>query len=204
MTHVINLVWMVFGRLTVLNRKWKTPHGNITWECECECWNKKIVAWGNLRWWSTVSCGCYISERLKERHTTHGMKWTRPYNIYRTMISRCYNQNATNYWDYWWRWITICNRWRESFVNFWEDMWWSYFEWWSIDRIDTNEEYSLNNCRWTTSKEQSRNRRSNRIIKYNGEELCLMDWAKKLWISHQKLSYRINAGWDIHRIFNTK
>jgi hypothetical protein len=74
------------------------------------------------------------------------------------MIQRCNNQKHKYYNDYGARGITVCDEWLDinNFIN---DMFPSYQEGLSIDRIDNNKGYSKDNCRWTTKSIQARNTR---------------------------------------------
>lgn len=77
---------------------------------------------------------------------------------YRSMISRCYNQEHTNYRNYGGRGITVCDRWIGSYVNFREDMGFRPVGL-TLDRIDPNGNYEPSNCRWATWSQQNKNKR---------------------------------------------
>ena len=53
----------------------------------------------------------------------------------------------------------------------------------SIDRIDSDGDYSPDNCKWSTRQEQVRNRRSNRNITYRGETLTLVEWSERFGLN---------------------
>lgn len=84
------------------------------------------------------------------------------------MIQRCYNPKHTAYKRYGGRGITVCEEWRNSFLNFQE---WAFstgydenaeFHKCTIDRIDNDKGYSPNNCRWADAKTQNNNKSNSR------------------------------------------
>lgn len=114
------------------------------------------------------------------------------------MISRCTNENRPDYKYYGGRGITVCDRWRNSFGSFLEDMG-ERPEGMSIDRKQNSIGYGPDNCKWSTSKQQMQNVRTNRNITFNGETLCLMEWARRIGINKQSLSDRIKRGWPLEK-----
>lgn len=111
------------------------------------------------------------------------------------MRGRCFNKNNKNYKNYGYRGISICNDLvnKNGFANF---VKWAmengYKENLTIDRIDTNGNYSPENCRWVTYKENQNNRRNNRLIQCNGEVKTLSEWAEVCGITQTELKRRLD------------
>ena len=90
------------------------------------------------------------------------------YQIWQGMKARCLNPNNPHYANYGGRGIKICDEWINNFNQFVADMKDRPCGY-SIDRIDNNGDYTPNNCKWSTKKEQQRNRRiTKKIIINNG------------------------------------
>jgi hypothetical protein len=93
------------------------------------------------------------------------------------MIQRCYDPASTSYESYGQRGITVCDRWRghDGFENFLADVGERPSLKHSIDRIDNEGHYELSNCKWSTVKEQNRNRRSTRWVDFRGRTMSLAE-----------------------------
>lgn len=135
----------------------------------------------------------------------HGMYKSRIYKIWESMKLRCYSVHQTAYKDYGGRGITVCTEWLNDFMMFYN---WAisngYNDRLTLDRIDVNGNYEPLNCRWLTMKEQTRNKRNNRFLTYNGLTKCIVDWANETGIDRRTLTKRIDVlGWTVEKALNT-
>ena len=128
---------------------------------------------------------------------------TKLFYIWGGIKARCYNKNNKQYKYYGARGIIVCDEWTNDFVSFYN---WAmangYKEHLSIDRIDFNGNYEPTNCRWTTNKEQQRNKSNNRFITYKNETKILTDWCNELNISIATMSARLKK-LSIEKAFTT-
>jgi hypothetical protein len=81
------------------------------------------------------------------------------YITWMNMRSRCSNTNRPDYNRYGRKGISVCPEW-ESFEQFYADLGRAPSPDHSIDRIDSKQGYSKENCRWLHKSEQSANRRA--------------------------------------------
>ena len=188
MTKKIDIVGKRFGKLTVIEEcKEHDKHNKIVYKCLCDCGNICYKQSSPLRTGRTKSCGC-----LKP-----GKSSTKLYNIYHSMKKRCYNRHDPRFERWGKRGIKVCSEWLDDFMNFYT---WAinngYQEGLTIDRIDNDKDYSPDNCRWTTSKVQANNRRSNIYLTYNGEVKTIAQWSEQLDIHYKCLWKRHKLGWS--------
>ena len=159
---LIDLTDQMFGRLTVLERAENNKHGMARWHCVCLCGKTITIRSSSLVSGHTKSCGCLKIEGIRKLKTTHGMVHHPAYISWLNMKTRCGYKNHHGWVNYGGRGISVCERWFDSFENFWADMGNTYKEGLSIDRIDNEKGYSPGNCRWATKVQQTNNTRMSR------------------------------------------
>lgn len=119
---------------------------------------------------------------------------------WKNMLERCENPNLPGYEIYGGRGITVCKEWHSFFPFYSWALSNGYADDLTIDRIDNNQGYSPQNCRWVTPKTNARNRRSNHLVTFDGETLCVAEWAERLGITHQAMSDRLKSKyWDLRQ-----
>lgn len=161
------------------------------WVCRCMCGTINIVREDSLH------------RRCRKCHTagvsTHGMSKTPEFAAWSQMISRCTDSKRADWDDYGGRGVAVCDRWRDSFANFYADMGPRPSRNHSLDRYPNNEgNYAPENCRWATVSQQARNRRSNRMVEYEGQTLALAEICDKhAVVSYSIVLKRLGYGWTL-------
>lgn len=176
-----------YGNLTIVefDHERRTPNGTLRryMKCQCDCGNICIIALHSLKSGKTKSCGCI--KGLAQR----GYKYNYPhlYPVYDNIKKRCYNENDSQYKYYGERGIKMCDNWLQDRNAFYK---WAithgYKEGLQLDRIDTNKNYCPENCRFLTAKENSRNKRNNRLIYYNGNEYVFSEFCETFNIVNRR------------------
>lgn len=188
-----------FGMLTAVERVRVAPR-KTHWRCLCDCGASRVVAAHHLAAGATRSCGCM-------QRTRDGRSKSREYAIWRHMISRCHDPRANNFRFYGGKGRFVCEGWRESFDAFLAGVGEAPGPDYTLDRMDTDGDYTCGrcrqcveggrpmNCRWATKHVQSRNMRSNRVYEHDGRSMILKDWAAALGMRYLTLHARLERGW---------
>jgi len=182
-----------FGLLTVLSysHKYRRKH---YWNCLCKCGIISKVETSSFVIGKTKSCGC-LKKKGKEKLTTHAKSHLSEYHIWQSIKARCLNKTNHAFHQYGGRGITICQEWKMSFLNFYNDMGPRPSPDHSIDRINNMKGYTRSNCRWADQRQQCRNKRTNLVITHDKRTLCAKEWAELLNIPYKRLWRRLRHGW---------
>lgn len=183
--------------------------GKAKWECQCECGNVKSVEGYALRKGKTTSCGCWNLEVGRIAHEK-AYPNSNAYRVWKAMKTRCSNTTVENYKNYGGRGIKVCDRWRNSFPNFIEDMGPRPSMQHTIHRIDNDGPYEKSNCKWADKAEQSYNKRVTRRVEVDGKHYTLPELRNlvpiedQVPVSNASLRFRmIKAGWGIRQALTT-
>lgn len=192
------LVGKRFGRLKVIRRNGSSKHKRALWLCRCDCGNEITVIGNSLTVGRVNSCGCLRKELAADKMTSHGFttkdNFHPLYELWKGIKDRTSNPNNVGWHNYGGRGIKICDRWKDSFPNFLEDMGERPSKKHSIDRIDNDGDYCPTNCRWATKKEQSYNTRRNKTIIIDGIEKTIPQWCKIYGMSQVTFYKRVRSG----------
>lgn len=197
-THdrISTMIGQKFGRLTVIERapnKSEKPR----WKCACECGGSTISFASSLRRGRARSCGCLKIEMFVARKgELHYQSRTPEYSAWSHMVQRCTNPSSKSYKHYGARGITVCERWRTSFVDFLADMGKRPTNEHSLDRIDNDQGYEPGNCRWATIHTQNTNKRqTSKMLTAFGVTKSIPDWGRERNLLTVTIRYRLAHGY---------
>lgn len=191
-----------YGRLTPIGEIFSHLNNRYI-KAQCDCGVVKDYIIYSLIKGNTRSCGCYNLEILHSRRK-HGEYHKHPlYHVWRAMNRRCYNQNDKRYKNYGGRGIMLCVEWKESYQSFYKWAIDGYKNGLQIDRINNDGNYCSENCRWVTSKENSRNKTNSKLTLVKAREIRQLSATKKYSGKELALIYNIHPA-NISSILNNK
>lgn len=199
----------VYGLLTVSEYVGINYNYQKTWLCVCECGNKKVIIDACLKNGNTRSCGCLQDLSRRTAKVIHGQSRkeseTPEYKAWTAMKCRCYNENSTRYENWGGRGITVCDKWLNSFENFYKDMGKRPSPQHSLDRFpDNNGNYESNNCRWATKEEQASNKSTGIFIEHNGKNTPIKELVSISGVSRENIINRVfKLNWGIEKALST-
>ncbi len=177
----------------------------VKWKCLCDCGNVVSVWRSSLcKKGRTRSCGCLNKDNQRKRNMTHGQTprngRTKEYRAWLSMKNRCYYPQD-HYWKYYGgRGIVVCDEWKNNFIQFFKDMGVCPPKY-SLDRIDVNGSYCKENCKWSSSQDQSRNKQKSIKIEYNGQILPLKTVCEQINFPYKIALGRYQKNWPKEDLF---
>lgn len=185
-----------FGRLTVLS----IERGVMAIPCRCKCGKRVVPHRTNLVSGRTRSCGCLRLERVTRHGAARNAERTPEYAVWQAIVQRCTNKKNRQFKNYGGRGIKLYAPWRDFRV---------FIKAvgrrpvgrgrMTIERIKNNRGYEPGNVRWTTYRNQNRNKRTNRWLVFHGRRQVLVDWARETGISTTTIIRRLADGWSVSR-----
>lgn len=134
-----------------------------------------------------------MKHKMRGAYSTHKLTG----NSWRGMRNRCDNPSYWSYKHYGGRGITYDPRWKD-FGEFLADMGERPGKEYSLDRIDNNGNYTKENCRWITQKEQVNN--SSKVLNAR----VTKDILKTAKASTAVVYKRVRNGWSVADAISTK
>lgn len=200
------LTGLRFGKLTVMEYAGYNVHTNNTiqhkWKCVCDCGNEKEVETRHLLSGHCKSCGCMPHRPTNPNHK-HYLTDTPLYNVWKSMKGRCYVKTNSSYKHYGARGITVCEEWKNDFMNFYN---WALANGYdpngksreyTLDRIDVNGNYEPNNCRFVNMLIQANNKTDTKRHLVNGEYLTIRETSEKYGVDYKRLKGLHDKGMEI-------
>ena len=133
---------------------------------------------------------------------TQGDSYRPEYQIWVVMRRRCEDVKHVSYSRYGGVGVTVCPEWRRNFAAFFSYVGPRPTPKHTIDRIDNSKGYEPGNVRWATHKEQARNKKSTRLVTFEGKTQTVPDWARDLGIGESTLRNRLNNGLTVEKAFS--
>lgn len=206
MWNSVDLTGFVFGKLLVIGRYSNNKRGEARWECMCQCGKTSYPTTNALKSGNSTSCGCTRTEKLNKFSAKHngrrrGKSTDRLYYVWRDIIGRCTDENIPSYANYGARGITVCNEWLNDYSSFRD---WAMRNGYdpnapsgecTVDRINNNDGYFPENCRFVSRRIQANNKRNNHFLVVNGERITAAEASEKYGIPYRRLMNRLNRGW---------
>ena len=178
--------------LKVLDEKRCTPTREMTLtlvRC-CHCNAEQVIAQQHA----------HRANRQQRRHcpvcvedTFHRMSGTRFYKIWRGMKDRATNPANPDYARYGGAGRGMPEAWL-TFENFYRDMFPTYADNLTIERMDNTKGYSKQNCRWASNMEQQSNKMNNRVIHHQGRNMHLAEFCRLVGVNRGAITPRLNSG----------
>lgn len=181
----------VINQWTVLESRGSANTGDRLWLCRCSCGRESVRSTYQAR--AQAGCKSCATRRRYAAGTgpakaVHG-QWDNPlYKRWVRMRARC-RHGHRNYEG-----VAVCDRWQD-FSSFMADVGSPPSPKHSLDRIDNDRGYEPGNVRWATSKEQNRNKRTNRHVTAFGETRLMEDWRPVAGLRAGTISARLSRGW---------
>ncbi len=180
----------------------RTQNKSILWKCRCNCGGVSLRTSADLHRIINMNCGCVTpppNVTIKHGHTK-----TPTYVSWLAMKKRCLYERHPAYHNYGGRGIKVCRRWLgdSGFENFLADMG-ERPDGTTLERRNTNGNYTPSNCRWATRTAQANNTRANRMLRMDGTQTA-STWAREYGLNVAVIYERLKRGWSTRAAITTR
>lgn len=131
----------------------------------------------------------------KNKYGLSSLDYEKLYFVWKHIKDRCYKTQDKEYNSYGGRGIKMCAEWLNDFHSFSD---WAVANGWkpgiTIERIYNDRDYSPENCRFATLREQMYNKQNTIFVDINGETKSLPEWCDILGTRRGMVANRINRG----------
>ena len=190
------------NKLKVIGKPFKaSKHHHYLVEFECPFCGKTFIRRTDTK---AKSCGCVYNHLRSVAIQKHnGLSNSAIFRAWQNMLARCEKPYATGYVNYGARGIKVCAEWH-TFENFYNDMYPSYQEGLTLDRIDVNGNYCFANCRWADTETQNYNKTNTAYIEYEGQKYTSKQIKEKFGLKYCTVLSRIKrSGWSVKEALST-
>lgn len=178
-----------FGRWTVESDVVLTKNHKRLWDVLCACGTRKFIVAADLRSGHSQSCGCL----QRDMASRHGLRGHALYYVHKSMLSRCYDPSHSAYRWYGGRGVEVAGAWKDIKIfvrNVHAEIGERPSDAHQLDRIDNSKGYGPGNIRWSTSRQNCRNRK-NILVIHEGVQMLLVEQAELLGIPYSTLYARL-------------
>lgn len=178
--------------------------------CKCSCGFERKATPSEIARGLSINGMCYKCvqrARAKRGEASpcyiHGASLTPLGHVWQSMMARCENPKHKAYPNYGGRGISVCKEWHDyqTFKTWAESN--GYDSGLQLDRIDNNQGYFPENCRFVSCKVNQNNKRSNRRLEYQGETHTISEWNDILGFPRSLINRRLYAGWSVEKALST-
>lgn len=193
------VIGQVFSRWTVLADAGQGRWGNRLVRCRCICGTEKVVSVKCLRNGSSLSCGCYSRDRIRQEglNAVHGEasnhKGKKPSVEYSSWAQIVQKKNAHR----------VCPRWRDSFSAFLADVGRRPAPGYTLCCLKPEVGYYPGNYVWLPTREAKQYRSTNRLIRFNKQVKPVAVWAAQFGLPKDLIYQRLKKGWSPKKALTT-
>lgn len=190
-----DLKGLTFGHLKVLFIVQGKIKGKNRWRCQCVCGKRLTIRHDYLIHTNSPKTHCGCKARVYEP-TFIGIHRSE-YHIWKMMLVRCFNPRHKTYLGYGAKGITCCPQWVDNFPQFIKDVGVRPSMQHSLDRKDPFGNYEPGNVKWSTKKEQARNKKKSLFLPHPHDpskgNIPAAECAELLGCTYQEMRHKYIA-----------